>query len=420
MRLITTFALTSLVAVGCSDAADSEKPASDPDLAVSSAKADRISNYWTDMRGELAIGETIVDAIDYPSYYFGRTAELQAGQRFQIDLVSNRKSLVRLYGPATGIVDGQPVFGSALVRADTRKVSGQQTSSFTFEVPAAGTYLLVYGPQWVWAAEYRIDMTCLEGCAPADACENDWNCEADEFCGDNGVRCVRAPCDANYDVCQDRLGDGAQCVRDGECALGLSCREGTCTGEVCTSSDECVNGFCGCADGSCTSSICKDFAKEGESCGGFRMAHLVSHCSPDFACVAPYDLIADIPGHCGAMTTVAEVLADPRAFEGRFIAVKGVIDPGAPYCTKIACSQENPCCNGCSANLRLFDAVSEIGSSGLYLDEDGAALGCSGGNECTWESTCTLERGNYWVAGWFRLEDGGVTPRLDIVARYAY
>ncbi len=410
--------VASLTAAGCADSASTDKPASDPDLALASGKADRVSDYWTDIRGELAIGTRIVESIDFPSYYFGRTAELRVGQRFQVDLVSNRKSLVRVYGPATGSVDGMLTFGGALVKANTRRVSGKPTSSFAFDVPADGTYMLVYGPENVWAADYQIDVTCLGGCVAADACEGDWDCAGGEFCGDNGVRCVRAPCDANYDVCQAQLGKGSSCSRDPECAAGSACRDGACAAQLCETEADCNNGFCGCADGSCTTRICKDYAAEGASCGGFRMADKVRFCSSEFACVGPHDIIADIPGHCGEMTTVAQVAADPRAFDGRFIAIKGVVDPNAPFCTKIACSNENLCCNQCGATLRIYDNSAEFGTEGIYLSEDGASLGCSG-NQCTVLDNCALTPGNYWVAGWFHL-DNGVSPRLDVVARYAY
>jgi len=410
--------VASLTILGCADSASSDKPASDPDLAFVAGKADNVSDYWTDIRGELAIGTRIIESIDFPSFYLGRTVELRAGQRFQVDLVTNRKSLVRIYGPATGSFDGLPTFGASLVRADTRKVSGKQTSSFAFDVPANGTYMLVYGPKNVWAANYQIDVTCLAGCVAADACEGDYDCKAGEFCGDNGVRCIQAPCEANYNVCRSKVGDGSSCSRDGECAAGFACREGVCDAQVCETETDCINGFCGCADSSCRTRICKDFAKEGERCGGFRIADRVRFCSKDFACVAPYDIIADIPGHCGEMTTVAEITADPAGFDGRFVAIKGVVDPNSPHCTKIGCSDSNMCCNQCSATLRVYDNRAEFGTEGIYLSEAGTSLGCAG-NECNVRGTCALAPGNYWVAGWFHL-DGGVTPRLDIVARYAY
>lgn len=418
MKRVVLFPVVCLFAIGCAETVEAEKPASDPDLTVLSGKADRVSNYWTDIQGELTIGTRIQESIDFPSYYFGRTAELRMGQRYQVELATNRKSVVRLYGPSTGQVDGYPVFGAPLVKADTRKNQGKHASSFAFDVPADGVYMLVYGPQNVWQAHYDIDVTCLGGCAVAAPCEGDWECKAGEFCGDNGVRCVRAPCDANYNVCQQQVSAGDVCTRDPECQSGAACREGVCGIETCTTDADCANGFCGCADGSCATRICKDYAAEGESCGGFRMANLVRHCSAELSCVAPYTIIADIPGHCGELTTVAEVLADPTGFDGRFIAIQGVFDPNAAACTKIGCSDANPCCNQCIAQMRVYDHEGEFGTEGIYLSGEGVALGC-GGNQCTWRDHCAVEPGNYWVAGWFRLDDGG-SPRLDIVVKYAY
>ena len=412
------FIFAGLTVLACADAQTSDKPASDPDQAVLSGKADGLSNYWTDIRGELAIGTRITESIDFPSYYFGRTVELHAGQRFQIDLSTNRKSLVRFYGPSNGSYDGVFTFGAPLVKADTKKKSGKHSSSFAFDVPADGIYMLVYGPENVWAADYQIDVTCLGGCVSAEACEDDSVCQDGEFCGDNGVRCVRAPCDANFNVCQAKRGIGGTCSRDGECAAGSACREGVCAAQACAEESDCDNGFCGCADVSCTGRICKDFAKEGESCGGFRMADRTRFCSSEFTCVAPYDIIADIPGHCGEMTTVAAILAAPADYDGHFVAIKGVFDPNAPFCTKIGCSDANPCCNSCGATMRVYDDASQFGTEGIYLSEEGVSLGCNG-NECNVLEHCGVTAGKYWVAGWFRL-DAGVSPRLEIVARYEY
>ena len=56
------FIFAGLTALACADAQTSDKPASDPDQAVLSGKADGLSNYWTDIRGELAIGTRIVES----------------------------------------------------------------------------------------------------------------------------------------------------------------------------------------------------------------------------------------------------------------------------------------------------------------------------------------------------------------------
>jgi len=419
--------LAATVAAGCAEDANSDKPAVDPDELVTAAKADATSNYWTKFKGSLTIGETLSESIDWPDYYLGRTIELRAGQTLEIKVTSNRKSAVRFYGPATGFVDGQPTFGKALVRTETKKAGGKQVVTLTAQAPTDGTYMLLYGPTNVWYATYEITTSCVSGCLPADACLADSACPGDEFCGWNGVACIRAPCDAAYDVCQARREAGGACARDRECAEGLTCGEaGQCVGGTvelggaCQLTSDCQDGFCGCVDGGCSGMICKAFAAEGESCGGFRQAHLVSMCSAAFACVAPYQIIADIPGRCGVMTTVSEVLADPKKFDGRFIAIQGVIDPGAAMCTKIGCGPANPCCNQCGASLRLFDRADDVGQvSGIYLSEGGQDLGC-GGNECTWADQCAVEPGNAWVSGWFSMADGGLTPKLAIESRWAY
>jgi len=346
--------------MACVDEPCAEKPFVDPDETLETGKADRISNFSTTHRGPLTLGVMLEDSIDFPDLYLGRTTTLRAGQRIQVDLLSDRRSLVRVYGPAHGEVDGRPTFGPALVKADTRRDGSSHFSSFDFDAPADGIYMLVYGPKTVWAADYLIEATCTAG----------------------------------------------------------PCKGGLPLGEACELDEECDNGFCGCAAQACDVRVCKAFAAEGETCGGFRMAHLTTRCSPDFDCVAPYDIIADIPGHCGAMTTVAEVLANPTRFDGRYIGIKGLIDSNSAACTKIGCPIENMCCNACSAHMRVYDDKSQLGTEGIYTYEDGSPLSCDG-NECNWREMCDIALGNYWVSGWFSMRDG-ITPSLDIERRFGW
>lgn len=166
----------------------------------------------------------------------------------------------------------------------------------------------------------------------------------------------------------------------------------------------------------CTAN-CERIAAEGESCGGHVPVELFWRCEPQFDCVAPHGIIADIPGHCGVYATVAELLANPAAYDGHFVAVRGEIQRRVAACTKIACSTANPCCNTCFAALNLFDeGMDPANTEGVYLTENGANLSCSG-NSCDYQNHCSVVGGDYWVAGWFTL-DGGVTPTLDIVRRY--
>ena len=167
---------------------------------------------------------------------------------------------------------------------------------------------------------------------------------------------------------------------------------------------------------SCTAN-CEQIAAEGEECGGFVPVELFKTCEPQFECVAPHGIIADIPGRCGVYATVAELLANPAAYDGHYVAVRGEIQRRVAACTKIACSVSNPCCNQCRAALNLFDeGMDPAAVEGVYLTENGAALACSG-NSCDYQNHCSIEGGDYWVSGWFTL-DGGVTPTLAIDRRF--
>jgi hypothetical protein len=167
----------------------------------------------------------------------------------------------------------------------------------------------------------------------------------------------------------------------------------------------------------CTAN-CQQIAAEGELCGGHVPVELFKACEPQFECVAPHGIIADIQGHCGVYATVAELRANPAVYDGHFVAVRGDIRRRVAACTKIACSVSNPCCNQCNAALNLFDTGSDpAASEGVYLTENAIGLSCSG-NSCDYQNHCSLEGGDYYVAGWFTLENG-VTPTLEIVRRFA-
>lgn len=166
----------------------------------------------------------------------------------------------------------------------------------------------------------------------------------------------------------------------------------------------------------CTAN-CELIAEEGEACEGFVPAELFATCEPHLDCVAPHNIVADVQGNCGQEVTVAQLIANPAAYNGRFVAVRGEILRRVPGCTKIGCPETNPCCNSCHASLNLFTPGADPTlSEGIYLTEGGEPVACSG-NSCDYQNHCTLESGNYWVSGWFSLAEG-VAPMLDIVRRY--
>jgi len=153
-------AAAALSVAACADATTK----STPDDESSTTAGSTISNQYTTIVGELALDAAISDAIDFPEYYLGRTIELRAGQALEMTITSSRKSLVQVYGPATGVVDGQPQFGKALVTTETKLTAGKQHASVDVNAPAPGTYFLVYGPTNVWKASYVLRATCVAGC----------------------------------------------------------------------------------------------------------------------------------------------------------------------------------------------------------------------------------------------------------------
>ncbi len=383
------------------------KPAADPDTTVGD-KADALSNRWTDIVGALTPdGGGVEGEIDYPSWFHGYTMELTEGQELNFQIRASESGPVRLYGPSLGTYQGRPFFTRALVREEARPGA---VTDFVYEVTRTGTYMVVYGPDYVWNATYSIEVQSVG----VPSCAGDDECAADEYCGDNGVRCIMAPCTANFDVCQPREAEGAYCANDRGCVDGLSCKANICaaTTASCTTSDDCTDEFCGyLAD---ASRVCKPYAAEGERCGGFVRPENYEACAPSQLCLAP-DFIADIPGYCGTSATVDELLNDGARFDGRFVALKGYIGLGVSACTRIGCPVSDPCCNACFGGELLFaDAASATNNNGVRLSEGGTELSCSG-DSCDVREVCSTPEGIYWIGGVFRNDPNG--PTIDIVRK---
>lgn len=171
---------------------------------------------------------------------------------------------------------------------------------------------------------------------------------------------------------------------------------------------DCSGGFCGCADVDCASGICRPWSLEGESCGGFLLPMDQTRCAPGLFCV-PDARNPERPGRCIAHATVAEILADPAAYDGLLVGVRGWAGPAALFCTVALCSPET-CCNACAGDQRLFDEPDDGPFGGLPLFEGGESLRC-GGNECAVE--CDREEGPYRVVGAVAIDERGVV-RLEV------
>lgn len=388
--------------------ADDTKPVANPDTTVAEGRADALSNRWTTRMGALGTDARVEASIDYPDWFHGYTLDLEEGQELAFSITASERGYLRVYGPAHRVVDGEPQFTNAIGRAN-----GVFGADFDFVVPQTGIYMVLYGPELVWSADYTIDVSC-QNCGPQRCTSHD-DCASDEFCGDNGVRCITSPCDANFDICQPRQGEGDACNEDEMCGPDLACRNAQCTAvgtDECADAADCDTGWCGYdATGG---RICKDYVAEGDACGGFVRPQDYEACPPDLTCTAP-DFIADIRGNCGIAVTVADLLQDPATYDGRFVGVKGYIDAGFGYCTRIGCPTTDPCCNRCGSTQNLYVDATADRNDGVTLMQNGSEFSCSG-DECSWDS-CTATEGVYWVGGFFRADPNGGNGSID-VSRY--
>ncbi|MFB6158931.1 MAG: hypothetical protein ABEJ95_04730 [Candidatus Nanohalobium sp.] len=84
--------------------------------------------------------------------------------------------------------------------------------------------------------------------------------------------------------------------------------------------------------------------------------------------------------------TVDEVIEAKESLEGQTLSVKGETVKGSVMCTKMYCTDENPCCNICSSSVKLK------GNKSIALE--GEDIGCSGTN-C--EMNCTPTTGKRYI-----------------------
>lgn len=406
----------ALVLGACAEQTSDDKPEFDPHAGlIDDGKADYASNRLTHIVGGLVVGEQVEATIDAPDYLLGYTLAGTGGQTIAIEVKATDYGVAAVYGPAVRYGrDGQPKFRRPL---DVKRVPDGGVVRFEFTVPESGTYLVVYGPYFVWRADFRITTECLDNCRRDGECFGDDECSDDTFCAHNGVVCVRAPCDVSFNACMPQGGELAPCDRDRACGDGLACVGGVCQAAdvrvACEQDTDCADAFCRCTDQSCDAGECTEFSAPGEGCGGFVPPHFVRRCDPDHACVVrPH--IADVPGRCSVKTTVDEVLANPAAFAGEYVAIDGFVNHTFAICTQLACSPENPCCNSCGAGQLLFDAEGERASDrGLrLLDSERGEYHC-GGNNCSVGDSCTVPNTEHRVFGFVRYNDGFLELEVD-------
>lgn len=267
--------------------------------------------------------------------------------------------------------------------------------------------------------------------------------------GDNGIRCVTTPCDSTdisvlnwpFSTRLVELDDEAvpaagemvqrinQAMADQELlatgrvyhasrgGVGLEAslfwvpyrkdREGGCKDDA-----DCSDGFCGCKDNECQVRSCKPWSQAGEKCGGFVAPPFWHRCAPGLSCMSN-PLLPDLPGICAQEATVAEIEADPKAYDGSLVGIRGDAHQGLVYCTLRACTPDAPCCNACGGEQRLFDSKGDL-EGGLRLFDGEEYLSC-GGNECSID--CDRAQGAYLVVGTVSMDEWG-TPQIEYREMY--
>lgn len=389
-------ALACLMLVACSNGTELDsngvKPQRDPDQGlVDNGKTDGLSNVYTEIVGTIDVPGKFAGSIGYPDWFHGVTVELKADSEVTISASTSAEGIFRVYGPSHRTVFGRPLFRKPVFKTVTKDAgNGDFTATTKLTVKEGGLYMLVYGPSYVWSAKYAFKVEPV-----ALGCGSDADCKDGEFC--NQVQCFAAPCPA---ICQPKGGVNAFCTAARMCQTGLACINNHCTQLPfggCESDADCVDGFCGyLEDGGRT---CKPYQQEGQTCGGFVPAHLFKQCSPELTC-ATRPFIADAPGTCALKVSVAELLGDPRKFDGHVVTLTGDVKAGLAFCTMMACSPQNACCNSCGSDQIIVDEGSSSTGGVRLRDANGKEYSC-GGNNCTYADNCTVENGKYFVIGTF-------------------
>ena len=233
-----------------------------------------------------------------------------------------------------------------------------------------------------------------------DACggpSDEGNCWCDDLCVDFGDCCAD-----KVDVCG---GEGpvepepTLCLTDEACGEGMHCDHSEC--------------LSGCSGDMFCPAVCFGACMPGEAECDVDVTTVL--CAPGTvwdvdacACVPVEEPSCELPGDEYVAVDSEVLFADLSAFEGTQVLLSGASITGVPFCTKIACSVENPCCNSCGAGISMDLGAGQLDMSGI---------GC-GGNECTVLDNCEYGMGEEFFAwgtivqdfGTFRLEIDGHCP----------
>lgn len=94
---------------------------------------------------------------------------------------------------------------------------------------------------------------------------------------------------------------------------------------------------------------------------------------PEDAGPDPCDVVPELT------LTASAAFAQAQSLDGRPVAIEGVLGLGPVLCTDRACPVEDPCCNSCTASLRLDEILPVVSSACLTnvgCDGDDCGLVC--------------------------------------------
>jgi hypothetical protein len=130
---------------------------------------------------------------------------------------------------------------------------------------------------------------------------------------------------------------------------------------------------------------CAAWAEEGDFCSGFVPPWAEERCNPDGPLQCnPFVFIPDAPGICSIPATVAELLANPMAYDGH------VVNIASAYTVEKnrTCTPAMPCnaANACAAEEHLGDT--QGAATAILLASTGLVPFLCSGDECDYAMNC--------------------------------
>jgi hypothetical protein len=161
MRRIGAAALViSLVACGGQERPP--LPEGFDDGALVDGKADTLTRWFTQVKGEIDFNTTITGKTSYKSWFHGYTIDLGAGDEVAVKAAGSYYGLIRIYGPQKASGRWGSAKASSWINYDsTQQAFGGAISSF--KAKAAGTYLLLVGSPWDPSYNYSVSAGCTSG-----------------------------------------------------------------------------------------------------------------------------------------------------------------------------------------------------------------------------------------------------------------